>query len=154
MQCRDMTWRMALQEQVTHSGQGLSRTVVALSPYTWERCDWGITHPPASLNNELRLWPPHQPHMEPNPRSSLPNKDYLSLSSPDYHDSYLHVPSLSNFQFFDSIITITSLYIKTYSSYNSPDEDPQIKMFGPLNWSSFLCYVRGHAKITDSQWSL
>ena len=90
MQYRDMTWRMALQEQVTQSGQGLSRMVVALLSYTWERCEWGIIHPPASLTDKLRLWPLHQPHMEPDPRSYLPTRDYrppILIPHQTIHDS-------------------------------------------------------------------
>ena len=45
---------------------------------TGKACEWGIIHPPTSLTDELRLWPPHQPHMEPDPWSSLPTRDYLS----------------------------------------------------------------------------
>ena len=146
-----MTWRMALQEQVTQSGQGLSRMVVALPPYTWVRCDWDIIHPPASLTDELRLWPPHQPHMKPDPWSSLPTRDYLS---PIVTRLYIY-GSVSSCLFFlfqiSNYSTLLLSYVKTYSSCNSTDEDPQIEMFGPLNWSSFLCYVRGHAKITNTQ---
>lgn len=57
---------MALQEQGTQRGLGLSQ-------------GGGIApNPPASLTDELRLWPPHQPHMEPDPQSSLPTRDYRS----------------------------------------------------------------------------
>ena len=90
--CSAETWHKEwhccpCMEQRTQSRLGLSQSGGIGPIYLGMACDWSIAHPTASLNNESRLWPPYQPHMEPHPRSSLPTfpRVYQSPNlTPDY----------------------------------------------------------------------
>ena len=151
MQCRDMMWKMALQEQGTQRGLGLSQGG-GIAPNTWKKhvSEALYIRQQASLMNlDCGL------HINPiwNPILDHPSLPETTDPIQTIHDSYLFHPAYSfSFNFLTLLLSLAiSLYVKTYSSCNSTDEDPQIKMFGLLNWSSFLCYIRCHAKITDSQ---
>ena len=127
-------------EQRTQSGLGLSQSGDIGLINLGKACDWRITHPPASLNNESRLWPPHQPHIEPHPQPLLPTRDYQSPSSPDcsWHlVCLILIPAYScSFKFQNSIPIISTyifimspihhyLYITLnhYGSCSSTDQD-------------------------------
>ena len=149
----------SFMEQRTQSGLGLSQSGDIGPIYLGKACDWTVTHPPASLNNESRLWPPYQPYIEPHPQPLLPTRDYQSPSSPDcsWHlICLILIPTYyCSFKFQNSIpiisrwlyvhyITITSLFVYNLGSLwflcNFTDEDPHIETFRPL--SSLLCYIK------------